>query len=262
MNNLTILACAFALGAPLLLAQDAKRAPVLPLTEDPVVGLEKLPKGDALMDKFIEVTGGAEAFKKIKSMEMKGTYEMMGVNASLTMYRATPNLLLSVIDIPGMDKMLTGYDGANAWTYSASMGPAILTGEAADEIIQEATLDENWRDKYTAATTKGTDLVDGAVCYKVELTRKKGAPHTVCFSKDTGLMVKQESVSDTLMGKMTATSVIKDYRKVGDVTLPFKTVVTQMGQTVTMTFAEIKVNTDIPKSKFDPPKEVMELLKR
>jgi len=262
MNKLTILACAFAIGAPLLLAQDAKRAPVLPMTDDPVVGLENLPKGDALMDKFVEITGGAEAFKKIKSMEMKGTYEMMGINASITMYRMSPNLLLSVIDIPGMDKMLTGFDGANAWTYSAIMGPAILSDAAAEDIIEEATLNESWRDKYTAATTKGTDLVEDAVCYKVELTRKKGAPHTVYFSKDTGLMVKQESVSDSPMGKVPATSMIKDYRKVGDVTLPFKTVANQMGQTVTIAFTEVKVNVDIPKSKFDPPKEVAELLKK
>jgi outer membrane lipoprotein-sorting protein len=285
MRKTTLTACTFALGATLLFAQEGPRAPVLPLTKDPVAGLEKLPKGEAIMDKAVEATGGVKANKEIKSLVIKGTFDIpaIGMNAPITIYKASPNLMLTEMDMPGLGKVLEGCNGSNVWGYSAMTGPFLKTGRAAEDALDEARLnDYDWRANYASAETKGVEKVEDEVCYKVELTRRAGggkltlvtgtgkteltersrSPHVQYFSQKTGLLVKMEAETETEMGKLQISAVVKDYRKVGNVLMPFKMTNTTAGQTMTMTYTEIKVNTDIPRSKFAPPKEVMALIEK
>jgi hypothetical protein len=187
------------------------------------------------------------------------------MGGTLSIYKASPNLAFSEMDmdIPGMGKMkvMEGCDGTNAWEYNPMMGPTVKAGRAAEEALEQARFDEyDWRARYTSAQTKGVDTVDGEACYRVVLTRRAGAPHVQYLSRETGLQVKLEGEFETEMGKLPISAVLKDYRDVGGVLMPFKTINTSSGQVMTMTYTEVKANEDIPRSRFDPPKEVRELL--
>jgi outer membrane lipoprotein-sorting protein len=283
MHKTTLLACALALGATLLSAQEGGRAPVLPLTKDPVAGLENLPKGEAVMDRAVEAMGGAKAHKAIRSMVIKGTFSvpLMGMSAPVTIYKASPNLMLTEMDMPGMGAMLEGCDGANVWGYNAMTGPTLKKGRAAEDALDEAWLDDSdWRARYAGAETKGVEKVGGEDCYVVELKRRAGAgastvvtgtgkmglteksrsPYVQYFSKKTGLMAKMEAETETEMGKVQIAVLVRDYRKVGGILMPFEMATTAAGQTMTMSFTEVEANADIPRSKFDPPREVRALI--
>lgn len=255
MRKLTILACLLALGAlqhPVYAqAQTASKT-----------AKAKLPTGEAIMDKFIEATGGAVAHKKIKSTVIKGKFEAaMGMSGDLTVYAAAPNLRLAEIDLPGIGKMLDGCNGAIAWSFNAMTGPAIKEGKQAQEAMDEATFDEHdWRKKYSGVKAEGLETVEGEECYKVVLTTKAGNPRTHYFSKKTGLLVRIDLTQETEMGEISAQIHSTDYRDVGGVKMPFKLVNTFAGQAMTMTYTEIKVNVDIPRSTFEPPPEVLALL--
>jgi outer membrane lipoprotein-sorting protein len=277
MCKTALLACAIVLGAPFLFAQG--KAPKTSSAK-----AEQLPSGESVMDRFVEVVGGVDAHKKIKSSIVRGTLSvpMMGMSAPITIYRASPNLMLNEVDMPGLGKMLEGCDGTNVWGYNALTGPSLKKGRAAEDALDEAMFDDyNWRAKYASAETKGVEKIEGEDCYKVELARrtgggtttlvtgagradlteKSGSPHVQYFSKKTGLMVKLEAETEMEMGKLQMTVVPKDYRKVGGIIMmPFELTNTVAGQTMTIAYTEMELNADIPKSKFDPPEEVRALL--
>jgi outer membrane lipoprotein-sorting protein len=254
------------LCAPPLSAQDAMAAPRRPSSQGQTLKTEPLPSGESIMDKFVEATGGLKAHKAMKSMVIKGKFDMpaQGMSADLTIYKAAPNLSKTEIDMPmGLGKMLDGCDGKTAWSSSAMTGPMVKTGRAAEEALEGAKFDEhNWRDRYTAATTLGVEKACGEDCYKVELSRKAGGPHVQYFSKASGLALKMEAETETEMGAIQATVEFQDYRKVGGVTMPFKHVTSAGGQTMLMTYSDVQVNVDIPKSTFELPAVVRALLEK
>jgi hypothetical protein len=91
----------------------------------PVVGTPQLPKGEALLDKYIEVTGGKAAYEKIHSTIATGTMEMsaaMGLKGKLTIYQAEPARMMTEITIEGIGTIQEGSDGTVAWTLSAMQG--------------------------------------------------------------------------------------------------------------------------------------------
>jgi len=246
-----------ALGVSSLSAQDTK-------SQEEKAAKAELPSGESIMDKFIEATGGVDAHKKIKNTVARGTFDFvaMGIKADMTIYTSEPNLHLSEVEIPGMGKMLEGVDGKIAWGYSAMQGPTIKEGKEAEEALNNATFqDHDWRAKYSSAKTEGLETVEGEECYKVTVTPKAGNPRTHYYSKETCLLVRIDSTTETAMGVLSVETVNKDYREVDGVLVPFQIINSFAGQTMKMTLTEVKSNVDIPKSTFEPPEEVKALLK-
>ena len=54
---------------------------------------EPLPKGEEILDKFVDATGGKAAYLKVHNEMWKGTFELVGkgVKGVATSYRAEPN---------------------------------------------------------------------------------------------------------------------------------------------------------------------------
>src|SRR5262249_17874451 len=82
---------------------------------------DAIPTGAAILDKYIEVTGGKAAYEKRTSEVTTGVMEFTGkgVKAHITSYHAAPNKSYSVVEIEGIGKMEEGADGSVAWERSA-----------------------------------------------------------------------------------------------------------------------------------------------
>jgi outer membrane lipoprotein-sorting protein len=227
---------------------------------------DDLPKGDAILDKYVEATGGKAAYEKHHTEISKGTFEMaaMGIKGSITAYRAEQDKSYSETDLGGMGKMREGSDGQVFWSLSSMMGPHVKEGpEKVQAELNKINAELNWRDLFSDPKTVGTDNVDGKTCYKVELTpRSGGSPITQCYDKDSGLMVKQSLTVQSPMGEQVVNSLVSDYRKEGDVLMPHKLKSSVAGQEVTITFDSITFNADISADKFALPDEIKALVKK
>ncbi|MDP2874785.1 MAG: DUF620 domain-containing protein [Holophaga sp.] len=224
---------------------------------------QDLPKGEAVMERFIQVTGGKAAHAGKRTQVMKGTMEMaaVGLKGALTIYRAEPNLSLSETDLPNFGKMLEGFDGKTAWSFSAMQGPQIKTGEEKDATEQSARFHtENWKEEFKEVQTQGTETVEGEPCYKVLATPHKGQPSTQFYSIKTGFLVKALLKMKTAMGEIAVESTTKDYKNVDGVLVPHTMIQSFAGQTVSLTFQSVVWNVAVPKTQFDPPAEVKALL--
>ena len=242
-----------ALGSPALWSQEA-----------PAAAKAALPTAESILDKYIEVSGGKDAYKKMKNTVLKGSMDMMGMRAEVTIYKAEPNLTLTEVNIPDMGKMQEGFDGKNGWSYNPMQGPSIKQGKAAEDAKAGADFrEEEWNTRYSKIETVGIETVAGEECYKVAITHKNGTPMTNFYSKKSGLLIRTDATAVTPMGEIEGQVVFKDYRKVGDlVLLPFQIVNSAAGMSMTMTFSEIKINVDLPKSTFEPPAEVKALISK
>lgn len=227
---------------------------------------DDLPKGEAILDKYVEVTGGKAAHAKVKSDITTGemTLGAMGLKGKLTMYSQAPNKRVMEITIEGIGKIQEGSNGEVAWSYSAMQGPRLKEGEEKDEAFRQAraNADVEWRELYTKAETTGVDTVDGKECHKVVVTPKTGKPQTRCYDKQSGLLVKLTMTSQSPMGEMTAESFLSDYRKEGELLLPHKIMTKVAGQEMAMTFDRVEQNPTIPADKFEPPAEVKALMNK
>ena len=250
MRSTALLIGLVVLGIPALSAQEKTVA-----AEN--AAKAELPSAESILEKFIEVTGGAEAYKKIKDTVAKGVFDA-GMKLNITIYSAKPSLRLMELEMPGMGKQQPlGVNGDVVWSYNA-MGEATLNKKAATLLPDVMFDEEDWRAKIKGAETNGAETVEGEECYKVALAPIAGIQKTRYFSKTTGLLVRTDKALETEKDIMEET--YKDYKKVDGVLTPFQIIQKAQGQTITTTFNEIKNNTDIPKSTFEPPAAVKALL--
>src|SRR5438309_10046272 len=87
-----------------------------------------LPNGETLLDKYITVTGGKEAYEKCKNRLTKGTMEIVGagIKGEVTIYQARPNKMYLEVNFQGLGKVEQGTDGQTVWERSAITGPRVL----------------------------------------------------------------------------------------------------------------------------------------
>ncbi len=226
---------------------------------------EKLPSGEALMEKSLEAAGGKAVFAKLHTTVLSGTMEMpaMNLKGTLKNYRAEPDLSLTEIELPGIGKMTEGHDGQVAWAYNAMQGPSLKQGEEKLQAVRGARFHtEDWKADYKAVRTLGLETFDGRECYKVELAPHQGEPFVQYLDRKTGLPAGMTMTAKTAMGDIKAETVISDYRKVEGTLVPHKITQKAAGQVVVITFETITYNVAIPKETFALPAEIQKLVQK
>jgi zinc protease len=227
---------------------------------------DDLPKGETIVDKYIEATGGKAAYEKVKSDISTGSMTLgaMNLKGSMVAFSQAPDKRIVEVTFEGIGKMTEGATGDLAWSMSAMQGPRVKEGDEKAESLRQSRYnsDVNWRDVYKSAETTGSETVDDKDCYKVLMTSKDGKPSTRWYDKKTGLLVKMSMTSKSPMGEVSVDIFPTDYRKEGDVLMPHKTISKLAGQELIMTIDKVEQNVQIPKEKFDPPAEIKALIKK
>jgi hypothetical protein len=230
-------------------------------------GQESLPPAAAVLDRYIEVTGGKAAYEKHHSQVAKGTLSLpaQGITGDMSLSAAEPSKMLTKVDIGAIGIMLEGANGEVAWEVNPLQGPRVVEGaERADE-LREARFNApiHWRAQYSKVETVGAERVGDEDCIKVLLTPNDGgSAETMYFSRKTGLLLKQTGTRVTAMGDIPYENTFSDYRAVDGVMEPFKTTEKAAGQDVDVELSEMKYNVDLPDSTFALPAEIQTLLKK
>jgi hypothetical protein len=229
----------------------------------PLLAADELPKAETILDKYLEVTGGKAAYRKLRTEVMSGTMELAanGIKGTITAWHAEPDKTLMEVEIQGVGQIRDGYDGNIAWSLSAIQGPHIKLGDEKTEAARQARFNAelHWQELYPKAETTGIEDVGGKPCYKVVLTPKDGNPVTRYYDKQSNLLVKVTMTAKTAMGEVPVESTVGDYRKDGEILAPHRVTQKAGGQEFSITVDKIEYNTEIPSSKFDPPAEVKAL---
>ncbi len=219
----------------------------------------KLPTAEAVLDKYVEVTGGKAAYAKITSTSTKATMALTAQSLSGTVeaYAKAPNKIYVAQTFDAIGKAEQGYDGKVGWASDPLSGLRTLEGIELDGFKNEATFNAaaNWRTAYAKAEMLGIKPVDNQPAYAVRVTGKSGNKTSVqYFDTKTGLQIKSESTQETPQGKFPVETFYSDYRPVDGVKVPFKVRAVIAGnQELVSTVTEYKNNVTIDDKQFAKP---------
>jgi hypothetical protein len=229
-----------------------------------VYGADPLPSAESVLDRYVQVTGGKQAYEKRKSEIAHGTleYASLGIKGSITRYAAEPDKYYASMDIEGLGKVEMGVNGQVAWENSVLLGPRVKSGVERAEAIREGRLDSavNWRKLYPKVEIAGIETIDGQECYKVVMTPAEGQPITGYYQKKSGLQVKLTTVAASQMGDIPVEMLASDYKNFGGILEPAKVIQKAGPQEFTITLERVEVNPDIPPEQFALPAEVRQLV--
>lgn len=225
---------------------------------------EKLPSAEEILGRFVKEIGGKEVYEKIKSQYAKGTVEMPAqqMKGEMEVFAARPNKMLMKMSLGDAGKITTGFDGKVAWMVNPFTGPMLLEGKQKEQLAQQANFDRMLHDPkdYKLMEVTGVSNFEGEDCYKLKLVDHYRTETTEYFSKKTGLQKGFSGTQDTPFGPITATTLVAEYKKFGDVLFPAKIVQKMSGLENVMTITEMEFN-KVPTETFELPPEVKALVK-
>jgi hypothetical protein len=231
------------------------------------------PDAAAILDRYVEVTGGTAAYAGIQNRvsEVRVVHLGMDFEDRAVTHEARPDKTRSFSKSEAFGTTQSGIDGELVWFVSENTGPVVEEGEARAAAIAAAAFDRSaqWRKHYTAAEYVGEEKVSGKSCHKIVLTPHIGRPETRFYDKESGLLVKIAETRLTSVGMRPSIPIeilIEDYRPVDGLLIAQRVTkaVDMCGSRHETTYVteSIKHNVELPSDHFDPPAEVVLFAKR
>lgn len=225
-----------------------------------------LPTGAEVLDRFIEVTGGAEAYAAVHNRVLAGTLEFvgMGIQSKVKVWQVDPNRFYTLRNTEGLGPVEEGCDGEVVWAASLTQGPEVARDLTRAYKLRAYRLnaDYHWRELYARVECTGVEDVAGTRCYKVVRYPAEGQPETAWYDVATGLLVSTDVIVPTPMGDIPTRAFYSDYRASGGVRVPFNEVIRTMGREQRMVYDAIACNAEIPADRFDLPRDIQTLVER
>jgi hypothetical protein len=222
-----------------------------------------LPGGEELLDKYVTVTGGKEAYEKCTNRVSSGTMEISGpgIKGKITVYQAAPNKMYTSADLPGVGKIEEGTDGQTVWERNPLSGPRVKKDDEKANALRDALFNGelNWRKVYKKAECVAEEMVDGKPCYKVDLTMANGKIRSYYLDKASGLAVKLTSTEKTQLGEIPTEVTVSDYKKVDGLLIPHTMRQKALTQVILITFDKIEHNAKLPEDRFAIPEDIKKL---
>ena len=97
----------------------------------------------------------------------------------------------------------------------------------------------------------GVENIDGKDYYKVTNKFATGKSSVTYFDPETGLKNRDAATLETPQGNFTQVTIYSDFKEINGVKFPHKYTQSMAGQTFDLNVVEIKINDQVPDSKFE-----------
>ncbi len=248
IHTIALLACTL-----LIHAQNDRYSEVKPLPESSKVTAAKV------LDHFVEVTGGKEAYEKLKSLSMEAEISLaaMNIRGNMHLQAKAPNRLHTRMEIPGLMVIEQGFDGETGWNKDL-LGLRKMEGVELANFAFTADFAHmvNWRESYETTELMGETVLNDSPVYVLRLKPKGEASEMVNFyEQKSGLMVRTDQVQQTPTETVRVETTMSDYRDVDGMKAPFKLEQKLPHMTAVTTIKSVAYNIDIPDALFAMPKQ-------
>jgi len=220
---------------------------------------------DQVIEKHLAAMGGREALGKVTSRKATGTITVGTPNGDLSgpveVYSKAPNKtrLYVVLDLApmGMNDKLTldqKFDGTTGWALNTLQGDRQITGNQLDNMKNATFPNPLLSYKATGTTVEllPNETVAGKSLIVLKISPKVGSVSKLFLDPDTYLPMRSSATvnSPEMGGDIEQVSEASDYRTVDGLKIPFKSVQTAGGQTVTIVFSKVEHNLAIDDAMF------------
>lgn len=208
---------------------------------------------DEILAKFVERTGGKNAYAAIKDRTIEMSGKIQGMDMKVKIVQKAPDRFYQETSMMGMVQR-AAFDGKAAWT-GTPQGVNDVSGEELEMLKTEGVMDFYAVYKklgYKAEVTGVKDL-KGKETYEVTFTGASGVSMRHYFDTKEFLKVREAKVNNTPRGPIEQISDLSDYKAFGGVQIPVLTEQSVMGQTFTLTVDKCAVNTKVKDAVFVKP---------
>lgn len=224
-----------------------------------------LPKADKILDRHVKETGGAEAYKKLKSRRIVGAVEAkMGSHpaheVSIEIRAKAPNFwrLDVTSDVISMTRVCAK---DHAWESRGDEGVRELEGAEKTQSLEDAVFYpmRSWRKHYAKVETLGVKKIDDRDAYEVQVDTRGGQQILHYYDKESGRLIQTNRTVERSSGELKVETKLQAYEKFDGVWVP-----TKLHQQLDMpgvgkgeqkwTYKEIEHNVDVSDKLFIAPK--------
>lgn len=207
---------------------------------------------EQVIDKYILAIGGKDNLDKVSSMSATGKLGVMGQSLAMTVKQMAPNKESVVISMGGNPVMKQVYDGTAGYQMQMGQKQDMTADELAQKKDTKSLFEQlSYKDAGYKLEVKGIEKATDGDAYVLKVTFPSGRTRTEYYNVNSGLLVK--SIEEKT-GEGGETVDYSDYRKTGDIMLPYKlvrNVNTPAGtQELAMTMETVKINEGVTAEDF------------
>src|SRR6266566_8736469 len=250
--------------------------------DDIVAQAPGVPSAESILDKYIQVAGGAQRLAGLTSFVGKGTsvgFGGFGGGGDVEIVAKAPDKRATIIlfkEETGRGDQIRTYDGRTGWVRTPLnvLGEFQLTGTDLDGARFDAQLSFPGQIKQiltnikSGATTTITDLpapTSQASLQKditldqshavnvVQGTGPRGLVVSLYFDRETGLLLRELRYGNSPIGRVPTQIDYADYREVNGIKFPFRITFAWLDGRDSIVLNEIKANVPVSEAKFGRP---------
>lgn len=221
------------------------------------------PTARQVIDAYIAAIGGRQALMARKSVRSSATLEVpaAGMKAEIVSSSMAPNKMLVKTTMPGLGELMQGFDGTTAWAIDPMQGARVLGGPELEQMKAQADFLAELRDaaNYTTMEVAADTTFESRPAYKLRLVRKSGDEVREYYDKETKLLLGTQTTVQTGMGPVEATTIRQDYKPMGGLLVPTRSIQRANGQEFVITILSSEANTVDP-TVFELPAQIKALV--
>jgi len=226
---------------------------------------------EEIVDTYIENIGGADAWSKIKSIQITGIGRQQGVDYPFVATMMKDGRTVINVDLQGSSFIVEAFDGENAWAMNFQTQKAEASDSESSLNYKNESQDvmpdafANYKEKGYQVELIGKETWEGTDVFKIKLIKKpvlvdgKEEENVAIYFFDTENFVPLASEAVVMTGPAkgaTQQTVMSDYQEVNGLYLPFTTIEKFNGQVqLEMLYKKVEFNNEIDESIFVMPKD-------
>lgn len=218
-----------------------------------------VPSPQQIIDKYLQVLGGAQRVGAITSISATGSvvaFGSFGGGGNFEFFAQAPDKRAMLSHLPDGESVRT-FDGTRGWfAIPLAVVPKYpLTGGELDgaRLDAELTFPTQIATSLTAMRVGPVEELNGREVYLLQGNSQRGAFASLYFDRETGLLTRSIRYTPSKIGKVPTQVDYEDYRDIGGVKFPHKWTFTWLDGRDTFEFKDVKFNAPIDASKFGEP---------
>ncbi|HEX8455796.1 MAG TPA: c-type cytochrome [Pyrinomonadaceae bacterium] len=216
------------------------------------------PTPEQILQRYVEAVGGRAAVARIQTLSMKGTREAsQNRNWPLEVTMKGADKLAIVVNIPQQGTLVQVFSGAEGWIKNPREMRAVTPAEV--EAYRNAApmyAPIKIKEPFPALVFNGRTKIGERDAWVLRATSADGRVERYYFDTETGLLLRQQTLTPTVLIPIPEQIDYEDYRDVGGVKLPFTIRISAIDtfDSSTRKFTEIKPNVTVDDAQFQMPK--------
>jgi hypothetical protein len=224
-----------------------------------------LPKAEAILDAFVERSGGQAVFDKIANRRTTSAMKLsvLPAPAQVTTILTKAGPFRVVVDSQAVGRIEYGSDGRTVWEINPISGPKIWEGMERKrfQFLYGLDLPMRWREVFKKVECTGLETISEKPAYKVLAVSLEDYQVTYYFDQASGLLAKIEYPMESTIGQSLQEIILSDYRTVYGTLFPFLQIRRELGREMTLTFKSVEYNVDIPEGTLALPEAIRKIIK-